>query len=150
MATLPTLLWIGNAAAVLCGQHGDITRQTQQAGCSRQAAYDHADRVRRAVDNDRLPGPDRQQLLEDNHALRSERQRLQRLLDQRWALGPDAPKRFAVTAGALGLSLNQAEELLNALFSPQAPDRSSVGRWLRQAAQQRNASSASSTRPAGL
>jgi hypothetical protein len=136
MATLPTLLWIGNAAAVLCGHHGAITRQTQQAGCSRQAAYDHADRVRRAVDNERLPGPDRQQLLDDNQALRSEQQRLQRLLDEHVALGPDAPKRFAVTAGALGLSLNQAEELLTALLGPQAPDRSSLGRWLTQATQQ--------------
>src|SRR5215207_6259478 len=119
MATLPTLLWIGNAAAVLCGQHGDITRQAQQAGCSRQAAYEHADRVKKAVEADRLRGPDRQQLLDD-----------------RAALGPDAPRRFAVTAAALGLSLNQSEELLAALLGPYGPDRSTIGRWLTQAAQQ--------------
>ena len=45
MATLPAVVWIGNAAAVLCGDHGDVTAQARAAGCSRQAAYLHADAV---------------------------------------------------------------------------------------------------------
>jgi len=134
MATLPASLWIGNAAAVLAGRHGDVTRHARQAGCSRQAAYQHARRVLHAVEDDRLPGPDRQQLLQDNQALRGEVERLRGLLRQRPPLAPDAPKRFAVTAGALGLSLNQSEELLGALFEGQGPDRSSLGRWLSHAA----------------
>jgi hypothetical protein len=31
--------WIGNAAAALCGKHGDITHQAQTAGCSRQTVF---------------------------------------------------------------------------------------------------------------
>ena len=63
MARLSVLTWIGNAAARLCGKHGDVTEQAQQAGCSRQAVYDHADKVQRAVEDAQLPGPSRQQLL---------------------------------------------------------------------------------------
>ena len=38
MPRLPLLTWIGNAAAVLPGRHGDITTQAREAGCGRQAA----------------------------------------------------------------------------------------------------------------
>ena len=137
MATLPPLVWIGNAAAVLCGQHGDVTAQAHHAGCSRQAAYDHAARVFDAVQQAQLPGPDRAQLLHDHQQLRAEAEALRQLLRRRPDPGPDAPRRFAVTASAMGLSLNQVEELL-ATLRPEgrAPDRSSVGRWVQHAAGQ--------------
>ena len=54
MTTLPVLTWIGNAAAVLCGPHGAVADHTRQAGCSRQAAYDHAHKVAQAVAQARL------------------------------------------------------------------------------------------------
>ena len=57
MAKLSVLSWIGNAAAVLFGKHGDITAQAQQAGGSRQAAYEHADRVQQAVAQAQQAGP---------------------------------------------------------------------------------------------
>ena len=45
MARLPIVSWIGNAAAVLVGGWGTVSRQAQAAGCSRQAAYDQAERA---------------------------------------------------------------------------------------------------------
>ena len=49
MTALPVLTWIGNAAVVLCGPHGAVTDHARQAGCSRQAAYEHARQVEQAV-----------------------------------------------------------------------------------------------------
>ena len=42
MFNLPIRTWILNAAAVFSGQHGAVTRQAEQAGCSRQTVYQHA------------------------------------------------------------------------------------------------------------
>jgi hypothetical protein len=66
MATLPVLSWLANAASALFGSHGDVTAAAQQAGCSRQAVCDPAERVQQAVGEARLPGPGRAQLLEEN------------------------------------------------------------------------------------
>ena len=49
MARLPIVSWIENAAAVLTGAWGAVSRQAEDAGCSRQTAYDHADKVEAAV-----------------------------------------------------------------------------------------------------
>ena len=45
MFNLPIRTWILNAAAVFSGQHGAITRQADQAGCSRQTVYQHAHKL---------------------------------------------------------------------------------------------------------
>ena len=82
MARLSVLTWIGNAAACLFGQHGAITHQTQEAGCSRQTAYDHAAKVQQAVADAHLPGPSREQLLADNHRLRDENHQLWQWLEE--------------------------------------------------------------------
>jgi hypothetical protein len=39
------LTWINNTFAALCGGHGDVTAQAEQAGCSRQTVFDHASEV---------------------------------------------------------------------------------------------------------
>ena len=144
MAKLSVLSWIGNAAAVLFGKHGDITAQAQQAGCSRQAAYEHADRVQQAVAQAQQAGPDRDQLLGELRDLRHQLKDLQRQLrhqqrrqDNRVELGRDQQRRVAVTLHALGLSLNQIEDTF-ALLLPKgrAPDRSTVGHWVRHAEHQ--------------
>ena len=144
MAKLSVLSWIGNAAAVLFGKHGDITAQAQQAGCSRQAAYEHADRVQQAVAQAQQAGPDRDQLLGELRDLRHQLKDLQRQLrhqqrrqDDRVELGRDQQRRVAVTLHAMGLSLNQIEDTF-ALLLPKgrAPDRSTVGHWVRAAEHQ--------------
>ena len=62
MAKLPIVSWIGNAAAVWVGGWGAVLRQAQVAGCSRQAAYDHAEKVAAAVRDATGGGPSREQL----------------------------------------------------------------------------------------
>ena len=45
MFNLPIRTWILNAAAVFSGQHGAVSRQAEQAGCSRQTVYQHAQKL---------------------------------------------------------------------------------------------------------
>ena len=47
MTTLSLRTLVRNAAAVFSGCYGEVTRRAEQAGCSRQAVYDHARRVER-------------------------------------------------------------------------------------------------------
>src|SRR5262245_24054580 len=89
MATLPLLTWIGNAAAVLFGRHGAVAHQAAQAGCSRQVAYQHADKVQQAVADAQLPGLSRAALLQENACLRVENQQLWDWLEE--ALEPPRP-----------------------------------------------------------
>ena len=42
MITLPIRDLVRNAAAVFSGAYGAVTGRAQQAGCSRQTVYDHA------------------------------------------------------------------------------------------------------------
>ena len=135
MTTLPVLTWIGNAAAVLCGSFGAVTRQARQAGCSRQAAYDHAQRVQQAVADAQGSGPPREQLLRENQHLREENRQLWAALET--AVDFPAAKRhqFAATASAMGLSLRQIAVLLAIVLPPAlCPKRATLGRWVQQAA----------------
>jgi hypothetical protein len=135
MPRLPLLTWIGNAAAVLLGRHGAVTEQAQQAGCSRQAAYQHADKVQAAVADARQQGPGRAELLEENRRLKQEVAALRRQLRQAVVLDQGKRQRLAVTTAAMGLSLSQVREVF-ALLLDQAkgkvPGRATLGRWVRQ------------------
>src|ERR1700758_5088307 len=50
MLSLPPQLRIANAAAVLDGPHGAVTRRAQQHGLSRQALYRDTDRILQALE----------------------------------------------------------------------------------------------------
>jgi hypothetical protein len=148
MATLSVLTWIGNACAALCGSHGSVTAAAHEAECSRQSVYDHADKVRQAVEEARLPGPSRAELLQEMARLRQEnrllRQQLghaQRLQPHALRLDRPAQQHFATVAHAMGLSFNQIEELFALLFRyalaappTRGPGRSTIARWVHQAA----------------
>jgi len=133
MHKLSLLRRLGNAAAVLFGAHGAVTRQTRQEGCSRQTAYDHARQVQEAVADADLPGPSRAALLEENHRLREENRHLWDWLGQSFECPKAKRRQFAVQAAALGLSLQQTLTLL-AVLLPAAllPSRATLGRWVRQ------------------
>jgi len=137
MAKLSVLTWIGNAAAVLCGRRGDVTRQAQQAGCSRTAAYEHAHRVQQAVTELHDGQPARAQLLHENAQLRAENRQLWAALETALDFPEPQQRRFVATAAALGLSLQQTLVLL-AIVLPAAccPSRATLGRWVQQAAAQ--------------
>lgn len=139
MAKLSIFNRIGNAFAVLCGKHGDVTAQAEQAACSRQTVYDHAETVEQAVTDAQLPGPRRADLLDENRRLRDENQELRQQLAQAQQqaahtilLGRRKCLRLAVITWAMGLSLNQIEDVFLVLLggSAQAPDRATIGRWV--------------------
>ena len=133
MPTLSVLTWIGNAAAVLTGAFGAITQQTLQAGCSRQVAYQHADKVQQAVHDAQLPGPSREQLLGDNQRLAEENRQLWLALEDSIDFPTDRQQRFAVSAAACGVSLSTTLVLLGLLLGGRAPSRATLGRWVAQA-----------------
>jgi hypothetical protein len=135
MCTLPFVGWIDNAAARFAGRYGAVTDQAQQVGCSRQSVYDHAHKVLAAVEAEHGGGPTREQLLQENAALRQENAQLWDWLFQTIEFPLAQQQQFAVTALAMGLSLNQIRALLTILLGTAAcPGRSTVHRWGQAAA----------------
>lgn len=135
MAKLSVLTWIGNAAARLCGKHGDVSETARQVGCSRQAVYDHADKVRQAVEDAQLPGPTREQLLAQNAQLREENRELWEAYVHAIDCPEEKLQQFSAAASAMGLSLTQILVLL-AILLPAArrPSRATIGRWVNRSA----------------
>jgi hypothetical protein len=68
--------WIANAAARFSGSRGSVTTQAQQANCSRQTVYDHAQKVEAAVEAEHGGGPTYEELTRENAALRRENTQL--------------------------------------------------------------------------
>jgi hypothetical protein len=131
MIKLPLLSWIGNAAAALCGSHGDITLAAEQAGCSRQTVYDHAQKVEKAVADAHFSGPCRERLLGEVARLRKENQELWDAYLQSIDFPQDKQQQFTATASAMGLSLSQILALLAILLPPsRLPSRATLGRWV--------------------
>jgi hypothetical protein len=131
MAILSPLTWIRNASAALFGRHGDVTRQAQQAGCSRQAVYHHADKVQQAVTQAQQAGPARAELIEENRRLKEQVNALERQLQGMIVLDTSQRQRLAVTTSAMGLSLGQIQEVFALLLSPgKAPRKATLGRWV--------------------
>jgi hypothetical protein len=140
LAKLSILQRIGNAAAALFGGHGAVTTQAKEVGCSRQTVYDHAAKVEQATADAQLPGPRRADLLDENRRLRADNQQLRQqlaLAQQQAAdtipFGPSQRLRLAVITWAMGLSLNQIEDVFVLLLgsAAKAPDRATIGRWVR-------------------
>ena len=135
MRTIPFVGWIANAAACLAGPHGAVTDQAEQTGCSRQCVYDHAQKVLAAVEAQHGGGPTREQLIQENESLRRENAQLWDWLCQTIEFPLAKQQQFAVTAPAMGLSLNQTLVLLAILLGPRAsPGRSTLHRWVQAAA----------------
>src|SRR4051794_4700384 len=135
MRRLSVVTWIGNAAAVLTGRWGDVTRQAEATGCSRQIAYQHARRVQQAVEAQDGDGPTRQQLLDQIQELRRENRQLWNWLEHTIEFPKAKQRHFATVAAAMGFSSRQIARLL-ALLLPAArgPDHATVRRWVHQEA----------------
>ncbi len=112
MARLPIVSWIGTAAAVLSGGWGAVSRQAEDAGCSRQTAYDHAQKVEAAVRDGAGGGPSREQLQQQLRQQAAEIAALKKRLDDATEFPEQEQQRFAATATAMGLSYGQTRELL--------------------------------------
>ncbi|HEX3448457.1 MAG TPA: hypothetical protein VHS97_09405 [Isosphaeraceae bacterium] len=118
MNTLSLRTIVRNAAAVFSGSYGAITRQAEQAGCSRQTVYDHAHQLEQRLQLAAPPRPPAE-------------------------IGPPTPapsldestqQRLAVTAFAMGISTRQIEDLLRVILSDEGPDHATIGRWVAEAA----------------
>ena len=121
MARLPIVSWIGNAAAVLMGGWGAVSRQAEDAGCSRQTAYDHAEKVEAAVRDAVGGGPSREELQQQLRQQAAEIAALKKRLDGTTEFPQQEQQRFAATATAMGLSYGQTWELLEIVVKKNLP-----------------------------
>jgi hypothetical protein len=134
MRTLSFDCWIANAAAGLTGSYGAVTDQALESGCSRQSVYDHTQKVVAAVEAQHCGGPARDELIQENEALRQENVQLWQWLFQTIEFPLSKQQKFAVVAVAMGLSLNQTLVLLAILLGTRAaPSRSTIHRWAQAA-----------------
>jgi hypothetical protein len=135
MCTISFVGWIANAAARLVGRRGAVTEQAKMARCSRQSVYDHAGKVKAAVEAEHGGGgPTRAELVEENEARRQENTQLWGWLSQTIELPLAKIQEFAVTAVAMGLSNSQVRALLAILQGAKAsPSRSTIHRWVKAA-----------------
>ncbi len=131
MFNLPIRTWILNAAAVFSGQHGAVTRQAEQAGCSRQTVYQHARKLEQRLDDEPPADPPTEDRPQPGAVAAPEPPAGPHILLDKAKL-----KELATTAFAMGLSLRQVEDLLGVLLPADAvPDHSTLGHWVQAEAQ---------------
>src|SRR3954452_21022975 len=118
MNTLSLRTWVRNAAAVFSGCYGAVTRQAEQAGCSRQTVYDHARRIEQGLQPPAPAAPPAEVPVSSP------------------AVSLDEPtrRRLAVTAFAMGISTRQIEDLLRVILADEGPDHSTIARWVAEQA----------------
>jgi hypothetical protein len=137
MVTLAVEAWIGNAAAVLSGTWGAVSRRARQSGYSRTTLYQHAQRVGQAVFNEQAWGIRYETLWEDHERLRAENAALWPAWVEAEDLCEAKQRAFAAASCAMGLSLSQIVTLLAMVLPAGAvPSRATVGRWVQQAGEQ--------------
>ena len=126
MFKLPVRTWILNAAAVFSGRHGAVTRQAEQAGCSRQTVYQHAHKLEQRLGDESATAPAAEVRPRPEAVAAPEPAAGPRIL-----LDKDKLKELATTAFAMGLSLRQVEDLLGVLLpADEVPDHSTLGHWV--------------------
>jgi hypothetical protein len=148
MITLPPQRRIANAAAVLDGPHGAVTRRARQQRLSRQALYRDTQRLLRDLDPNHADQL-RHQLRDHADQLHDQVAHLQAALNDAVLLDNDRLAAFAATAQAEGVSLPVARRLLAPLLARPAatdavakrrlPSVAQLGRWSRQAARRATA-----------
>jgi hypothetical protein len=136
---LPVPTWILNAAAVLSGQHGAVTRQAKESRCSRETVYEHAGKVQQRLAGG-LDAAELAELRAQNQRLREELDGLRRQTEDLVRCGKAEQRQLATTAFAMGISLRQVEDLLAVLLPAEhVPDHSTMGHWVQAEAQRAGA-----------
>ena len=129
--------WIGNAAAVLSGTWGAVTRQAHQSGYSRTTVYTHAQRVVQAVASEQAGGISYDALWQEYERLKAENAALWQAWAEAEELSETKQRAFAGSGCAMGLSLSQIVTLLAIVLPLGAvPSRAMIGRWVQEAAAQ--------------
>jgi hypothetical protein len=134
---VPVETWIGNAAAVLSGAWGAVTRRAHQSGYSRTAVYTHAQRVGQAGASAQAGGISDDALWQENERLKAENEARWQAWSEAADLSEAKQRNVAGSGCAMGLSLSQIVTLL-AIVLPwgAVPSRAMVGRWVQEAAAQ--------------
>jgi hypothetical protein len=131
MFKLPIRTWVNNAAAVFSGQHGAVTEQAQESGCSRETVYQHARKVEERLDQ---ASRDESRLATQDAEIARLQQKVAELAGAAQlptTLDPLKQRQFATTACAMGLSLRQTQDLFRVLLPPgEAPGHATIGRWV--------------------
>jgi len=131
MFRLSIRTWISNAAAVFSGEHGAVTQQAHESGCSRETVYQHARKVEQRLGDE----PDADvgaELRAENQGLRAAIAELKREAKGQILLDKNKQRLLVTTACAMGVSLRQVEDLLGVLLpQDQIPDHSTLGRWVK-------------------
>jgi hypothetical protein len=134
MCKIPFRSWIANAAARFSGRRGSVTTQAQQADCSRQTVYDHAQKVEAAVETEHGGGLTHEELSRELAAARREIDQLWGWLYQTIELPLAKQRMFAAIGMGMGLSHTQVHVLLAFLLGAKAcPSRSTIHRWVQAA-----------------
>ena len=129
--------WISNAAAVLSGTWGAVTRRAHQSGYSRTALYMHTHRVVQAVASAQAGGISYDALWQENERLKAENEALWQAWSEAEDLRETQQREVAGSGAAMGLSLSQIVTLLAIILPPGlVPSRATGGRWVQQAAAQ--------------
>jgi len=123
MNTLSIRTWVCNAAAVFSGCYGAVTRQAQQAGCSRQTVYEHARQIEQRLE------PAAPASIPVEVPIPAPAPAPAAVLDEA------TRRRLAVTAFAMGVSTRQIEDLLRVILAEDGPDHSTIARWVADQAQ---------------
>src|SRR4051812_46180803 len=118
MATRSLRTWVCNAAAVFAGRYGPVTRQAQQAGCSRQTVYEHARQIEQRLEPAAPASPPADVPIPAPAPVPAA------VLDQ------PTPRRLAATAFAIGVSTRQIEDLPRVILAEHGPDHSTIARWV--------------------
>jgi hypothetical protein len=126
MFNLPVRTWILNAAAVFSGQQGAVSRQAEQAGCSRQTVYQHAHKVEQRLAAEPAAEPPTEAPSPTGAGTPPEPTAGPCILLDKGKL-----KELTTTAFAMGVSLRQIEDLLRVLLpADKVPDHSTLERWV--------------------
>src|SRR3954471_23310414 len=125
MTTLSLRTWVCNAAAVFAGCYGAVTRQAQQAGCSRQTVYEHARQIERRLE----PAAPASTPAEVSVPAPVPAPAPAAVLDE------PTRRRLAVTAFAIGVSTRQIEDLFRVILDKDGPDHSTIARWVAEQAE---------------
>jgi hypothetical protein len=99
--------WIGNAAAVLSGTWGAVTRQAQHSGYSRTTVYTHAQRVVQTITSEQAGGLSYDALWQENERLKAENTALWQAWSEAEDLSEAKQRDLAGSGCAMGLSLSQ-------------------------------------------
>jgi hypothetical protein len=126
MNTLSIRTWVCNAAAVFSGAYGAVTGRAQQARCSRQTLYQHARQIEQRLQTPAIATPPAEVPAPTPNPTPTPTP----TLDQA------TRRRFAVNAFAMGISTRQIEDLFSVLLGEDAPDHSTIARWVADASQQ--------------